>query len=176
MASARMLVSYRALGALQRPSMAMVCAHCCASCPRGIAHPLDTRRARGCRRLGCLNKVSLPAQCNRFRVLRTMKGRQMPTRKIAEPKDRGHCRDPEHNPPSMMVYENGLYEHTCPSCGAKKVFRVNRPTFSSSGGQRSKPDEIGTWDPRGAFLPSYDAHAPAPCDYRSPLQRSGRGC
>lgn len=51
----------------------------------------------------------------------------MPTRKITEPNDRSPCRDPEHEPPSMMVYANGLYEHECPSCGAKNVFRVNKP-------------------------------------------------
>jgi hypothetical protein len=74
----------------------------------------------------------------------------MPTRKIAKPKDRGHCRDRAHDPPSMMVYENGLYEHECPSCGAKTVFRVNKPTFSSNGVARSRAREYasGTRDYR----------------------------
>lgn len=97
----------------------------------------------------------------------------MPTRKIAEPNDRGHCRDREHKPPSMMVYENGLYEHECPSCGAKTVFRVNKPTFSSSGGQCPKPDKIGTWDPMGEFLRSYDEYASGTRDYRDLLPWPG---
>lgn len=47
----------------------------------------------------------------------------MSTRKIAElPKP---CRHPEHNPPSMQVFRPGVYEHECPACGAKQVFRVD---------------------------------------------------
>ncbi len=38
------------------------------------------------------------------------------------------CRDPEHNPPSMMVYPPGVYEHTCPRCEEKKTFTV-RPVL-----------------------------------------------
>lgn len=52
----------------------------------------------------------------------------MATRKIADiPR---HCRHPEHNPPTMMVWENGIYEHTCPSCGAQQMFTINKPTWS----------------------------------------------
>jgi len=48
-------------------------------------------------------------------------------RKIADiPKS---CLSPEHVPPSHIVLENGVYEHTCPSCLAKTIFTVNRPTF-----------------------------------------------
>jgi len=61
-------------------------------------------------------------------MLRHERTAQMPTRKIDGHGHRGTCRDAQHNPPSMMVYENGLYEHECPSCGAKQMFRVNRPT------------------------------------------------
>jgi hypothetical protein len=42
----------------------------------------------------------------------------MPLRKIddlAPWTDRVICIHPEHNPPSMMVLEPGVYEHTCPS-------------------------------------------------------------
>jgi hypothetical protein len=34
------------------------------------------------------------------------------------------CRNPEHNPPSHMVLEPGLYSHTCPGCGKVQVFTV----------------------------------------------------
>lgn len=34
------------------------------------------------------------------------------------------CQDPDHNPPSMMVWEPGTYEHTCPRCGMKMQFTV----------------------------------------------------
>lgn len=42
------------------------------------------------------------------------------------------CSHPEHNPPSMRVFEPGVYEHTCPKCGAKKTFTVPRPTLKTS--------------------------------------------
>ena len=46
----------------------------------------------------------------------------MPTVKIADaPK---FCRDPNHEPPSHMVYDPGVYRHTCPSCGATVTFTV----------------------------------------------------
>lgn len=46
------------------------------------------------------------------------------TKKIGEP-PQPPCAHPEHNPPSMMVFEPGTYEHTCPACGKKKVFTVS---------------------------------------------------
>jgi hypothetical protein len=39
------------------------------------------------------------------------------------------CRSPEHNPPHHVSLPNGVYEHTCPKCGAKQVFTVARPTW-----------------------------------------------
>lgn len=57
----------------------------------------------------------------------------MPTRRIAKCKDLdpskpwtidNGCVHPEHNPPSMQVFEPGVYEHECPLCGNKKFFRV----------------------------------------------------
>lgn len=45
-----------------------------------------------------------------------------PTKKIADAPV--PCFHPEHDPPSMMVFEPGTYEHTCPSCGKKVVFTV----------------------------------------------------
>ncbi len=41
----------------------------------------------------------------------------MSTRKIADLPLVERCRDREHNPPSHMVFQPGIYEHTCPSCG-----------------------------------------------------------
>ena len=51
----------------------------------------------------------------------------MPTKKIEEEKKkhREACYDPDHSPPTMMVYEPGLYEHECPTCHRKVTFRVN---------------------------------------------------
>jgi hypothetical protein len=49
------------------------------------------------------------------------------TRKIANlPKICSHY---AHNPPNMMVYEDGIYEHVCPGCGAVSVFTVRNPTM-----------------------------------------------
>lgn len=53
----------------------------------------------------------------------------MPTRKIADIPEA--CRHPEHNPPSHQVFEPGVYEHVCPACGARTVFRVNRITCNA---------------------------------------------
>ena len=36
------------------------------------------------------------------------------------------CRHPEHNPPTHIVLEPGEYEHTCPGCGEKIKFIVQR--------------------------------------------------
>lgn len=49
----------------------------------------------------------------------------MPTIKIADIQK--PCRDREHNPPSHMVYDDGVYEHTCPSCGRVTRFTVSNP-------------------------------------------------
>jgi hypothetical protein len=47
----------------------------------------------------------------------------MPLKKIADiPKP---CLSSEHNPPSSMVYDPGVYEWTCPSCGNIITFTVN---------------------------------------------------
>ena len=39
---------------------------------------------------------------------------------------KSHCKHPEHDPPKMMVFEPGTYEHECPGCGKKIVFRVTQ--------------------------------------------------
>ncbi len=36
------------------------------------------------------------------------------------------CLSPEHNPPSMIVLEPGLYRYTCPACGNVVEFTVGR--------------------------------------------------
>ncbi len=47
----------------------------------------------------------------------------MPTKKIADtPK---YCAHPEHDPPKHMVFQPGVYEHTCPACGRKQRFTVH---------------------------------------------------
>ena len=56
-----------------------------------------------------------------------MKDEKSGTRKVAElikP-----CIHPEHDPPTHMVYESGVYKHICPECGNEQRFRVNNPTL-----------------------------------------------
>ncbi len=36
------------------------------------------------------------------------------------------CRNPDHDPPRMIVLAPGQYEHTCPACG--RVVRFTIPT------------------------------------------------
>jgi hypothetical protein len=43
-------------------------------------------------------------------------------RKIGEAKM--PCIHPEHNPPTHIVLEPGLYEYECPGCGRKITFSV----------------------------------------------------
>jgi hypothetical protein len=57
----------------------------------------------------------------------------MPTRKIAEIPEQKVCRHPEHNPPNMMVWEPGVYEHECPRCGEIQTFTVGpKPTLRAN--------------------------------------------
>lgn len=49
----------------------------------------------------------------------------MPTQKIGElPKFPFLCEDPDHNPPTMRVFEPGIWEHTCPTCNHKQKFII----------------------------------------------------
>ena len=56
----------------------------------------------------------------------------MPTERIDESKVTAkewilthlNCRDPNHNPPNMIVLNPGRYRHTCPSCGKVVEFDV----------------------------------------------------
>jgi hypothetical protein len=35
------------------------------------------------------------------------------------------CLHPEHNPPSNIVLDPGVYQHTCPACGRSITFTVH---------------------------------------------------
>jgi hypothetical protein len=50
------------------------------------------------------------------------------TRKITELGTQ-QCRHPEHNPPSHMYYEDGVWGHICPECGHSIIFTVANPTL-----------------------------------------------
>lgn len=54
----------------------------------------------------------------------------MPTKKIADCPVINICRHPDHNPPSMRLFEPGVYEHVCSGCGKRSVFRVHGHTLS----------------------------------------------
>ena len=56
----------------------------------------------------------------------------MPTRKISDLPKQETCRDSEHDPPKHMVYSDGVYEHTCPSCGRVKQFTVRNPVYRAT--------------------------------------------
>lgn len=53
----------------------------------------------------------------------------MPTKKIGNVSPFHTCLHPEHGPPSMRVFDPGVYEHTCPACGKKTVFTVRQRGF-----------------------------------------------
>lgn len=53
----------------------------------------------------------------------------MPARKIADLPTDHPCVNAEHNPPTMMFFEPGVYEHECPACGAKVIFKVTERTM-----------------------------------------------
>ncbi len=75
----------------------------------------------------------------------------MPTKKISDLPHQPICRNPEHNPPSMRVFEPGVYEHTCPGCGHKMTFTVPaRPTW-----QYELEVEVSHWVVIPCGLPVY---------------------
>lgn len=41
------------------------------------------------------------------------------------------CMNPGHNFPNMIVLPDGVYEHTCPSCGQKQTVTIMSPTYSA---------------------------------------------
>lgn len=50
-------------------------------------------------------------------------------KKIADLPYTPQCTHPEHEPPKHIVLPPGVYEHTCPRCGNKNVFVVNRASW-----------------------------------------------
>ena len=48
----------------------------------------------------------------------------MPTKLIEKFEVKKVCKHPEHLAPSQMVYEPGIYEHTCPNCGESYKFTI----------------------------------------------------
>lgn len=50
----------------------------------------------------------------------------MKTEYITKPKP---CFDPEHNFPSMISLEDGIYTHKCPSCGNSQTVTIRNPTL-----------------------------------------------
>lgn len=46
------------------------------------------------------------------------------------------CTHPDHNFPNMIVLPPGIYEHTCPACGAKQTVHIPG-TFCSTDGTRT---------------------------------------
>ena len=61
----------------------------------------------------------------------------MPERRIDEPSVTRivkvyPCRHPDHEPAKMLVRQSGLYEHTCPGCGAATYFRVDGPVWTAT--------------------------------------------
>ena len=71
----------------------------------------------------------------------------MPTRKIADLPGTAAatCQHPEHDPPKMMVYENGVWEHKCPSCGHKQRFVVAKPTLRASAQAITDEPYLAMW-------------------------------
>ena len=57
--------------------------------------------------------------------------------------DKAPCISREHNPPSMIVLPNGRYEYTCPTCGQKTYFFVNRPSCQTRKESRKRSWSLG---------------------------------
>lgn len=64
----------------------------------------------------------------------------MPTRKVRDLQQPQVCRDREHDPPSMMVFEPGEYEHWCPSCG-----RILRFVITTKASLKVKESKQRSW-------------------------------
>lgn len=62
----------------------------------------------------------------------------MPIKKLSDWKDKftPDCSDPEHEPPSILHLEPGLYEYICPRCRLTKIFTVQpKPTLKTMDSQ-----------------------------------------
>jgi hypothetical protein len=53
----------------------------------------------------------------------------MPTRKIADLPREDVCMSNDHNPPTHVVWPDGVYEHVCSACGRKFRFTVTSPRY-----------------------------------------------
>ncbi len=72
----------------------------------------------------------------------------MPTKKIADlPRERT-CTSSDHNPPSMRVFEPGVYEHVCSACGKVTRFTVNPiRCWEEFPSKRREPRLLNLWGP-----------------------------
>lgn len=60
----------------------------------------------------------------------------MPTKKIGDlPVP---CWHQDHDPARHVVLEDGIYEHTCPSCGESQRFEVSRPKMMGEARSRAR--------------------------------------
>lgn len=69
----------------------------------------------------------------------------MPTRKIADLPEVKRCHHPEHYPPTMMVFQPGVYEHECPGCHHVIVFTVRREATLSKKKWSLPPPRTREW-------------------------------
>lgn len=53
----------------------------------------------------------------------------MPTKKISDLPS-PPCMHKEHKAPTMMIYEDGIYLHSCPGCGMSYTFTVRNPVYT----------------------------------------------
>lgn len=53
----------------------------------------------------------------------------MPLEKIGDLPKQEICVDRDHNPPSHIRLEPGIYKHTCPACDREVTFTVRKSTW-----------------------------------------------
>jgi len=53
----------------------------------------------------------------------------MPFTDYEPPPKKRVCRNPEHNPPRMLVLQEGTHTYKCPSCGETQTFTVTKPNL-----------------------------------------------
>ncbi len=53
----------------------------------------------------------------------------MPTKKVRDLPQTVRCADQDHEPSSLKLYADGVYEHTCPTCGNVERFTVKSATL-----------------------------------------------
>lgn len=75
------------------------------------------------------------------------------------------CRHPQHDPPTLRLYRDGLHEHTCPGCRTVQVFVVSTPTLVDS-----RVASAREWE-----TPPDRANDPVPIAARSAVRRGTWG-